>query len=193
MLLSWNFLQFLYQVERNRSADLFQTKKITIKLFNLYRENYQETRKPRKGKWGNGLFPMKWIRGQGGEGPRARSASGLITHASWWIINISSSRRLVGRAKWNERERERDVTAVRRHGRTRLAFSSALYTDPFAIVNRTRIDGRVIDRWLAFPRNLAPTLAEACLVQRLGATTFEYRFPYLRRSDQGRIVSLVRI
>lgn len=110
-------------------------------------------------------------------GPRARSASGLITHASWRIINISSSPRrgLVGRAKWNER----DIALVRRHGRTRLAFSSALYSalDPFAIVNRTRI-GRVIDRWLAFPRNLAPTLAEACLVQCLGATTFEYRFPY---------------
>lgn len=53
---------------------------------------------------------MKWIRGQGGEGPRARSASGLITHASWWIINISSSRRLVGHAKWNERERERETS-----------------------------------------------------------------------------------
>lgn len=62
---------------------------------------------------------MKWIRGQGGEGPRARSASGLITHASWWIINISSSRRLVGRAKWNERERER------RHGREKARPNEA--------------------------------------------------------------------
>lgn len=143
------------------------------------------------------VISRKWVISNemdtGSRGPRARSASGLITHASWRIINIS---RLVhAKTRWScqvkrETSRPWEGTAERGSHFHLLSIRSRSLRDRESNSNRTR--DRWIDRWLAFPRNLAPTLAEACLVQCLGATTFEYRFPYAPlQSRENR--SLVRI
>lgn len=130
------------------------------------------------------VISRKWVISNemdtGSRSPRARSASGLITHASWRIINISSSPREDSLVVPSETG---DIAPVRRHGRTRLAFSSALYT--LSIPSRSWIelesDAWSLDRSLiGVSAKLGPNSSGGVPRPMLGSNDF--RIPFSLRA-----------